>query len=30
MEMKKGYSISGRSVDLSDKWVRSVPGPGNY
>ena len=22
--------MSGRNVDLGDKWIKSVPGPGNY
>lgn len=23
-------SFSGRAIDLSEKWIRQVPGPGTY
>ena len=28
--VRRGYTLSGRNADLTDKWRKSVPGPGNY
>lgn len=30
VEHLKGFSIASRHKDLSNKWIDSVPGPGNY
>lgn len=29
-ESHRTISFSGRSIDLSEKWIRQVPGPGTY